>query len=65
MFPSISPFIKKSIYFLGLNAILLEKENELAKVRDELASLEPYKVSLGLFMRLLLNGYCVFFHFPL
>jgi len=31
--------------FLGLNAILLEKENELAKVRDELTSLEPYKVS--------------------
>ena len=28
----------------GLNSILLEKENELAKVEDELASLEPYKV---------------------
>ena len=29
----------------GLNSILLERENELAKVKEELASLEPYKVS--------------------
>jgi len=46
------------ITFAELSAILLEKESELAKIRQELKMLEPFKVQIdaGAVMKVITNN---------